>query len=440
MIEVNESYGKAFDIAANKIKESNFLRVYSHYDADGVSSASIIASFLSRLNKRFHLTFLKQLDINEISKNNGELVILSDLGSDGLNPENFEVILVDHHEPPGNNKNIINLNPRSYGYDGTKEACSSTVAFILSLRINEENKDLYRFFLSGSIGDKQGVGGFKGLNKQIIERLGIKERKSLNLGPGKVADAITYSTDPFFVSLTGYEEKVIELLETLKIDKESKVSELSNSELEKIANILFLELLKGNTSKEGFENLVTDSILDEKSGLTVSHLSDIFDAAGRNGRMGLPVSYSLGDGDALQEMMAIHKDFKRKVIEEARKSLSSAYEMKNINVMEVTSESLTGIVASIGMIYFLNKDKPTVSYSKNANCKVSSRATFDLVGKGVNLSRALNIACSQVGGHGGGHDIAAGGTIPLEKINEFLLILDRIVGEQIGNTKESSKV
>jgi Single-stranded DNA-specific exonuclease len=210
MIEVNESYGKAFDIAANKIKESNFLRVYSHYDADGVSSASIIASFLSRLNKRFHLTFLKQLDINEISKNNGELVILSDLGSDGLNPENFEVILVDHHEPPGNNKNIINLNPRSYGYDGTKEACSSTVAFILSLRINEENKDLYRFFLSGSIGDKQGVGGFKGLNKQIIERLGIKERKSLNLGPGKVADAITYSTDPFFVSLTGYEEKVIQ--------------------------------------------------------------------------------------------------------------------------------------------------------------------------------------------------------------------------------------
>ncbi len=440
MIELNEPYGKAFDLAANKIKESNFLRVYSHYDADGVSSASIIASSLTRLNKRFHLTFLKQLDIDEISKNAGELVILSDLGADKLNPENFEVILVDHHEPPSNSKNIVNLNPRSYGYDGTKEACSSTVAFILSLRINEENKDLYRLFLSGSIGDKQGVGGFKGLNKQIIEKLGIKDKKSLNLGPGKIVDAITYSTDPFFANLTGYEEKVIELLETLKIDKESKVGELSNSEMEKIANILFLELLKGNTSREGFENLVTDSIMDEASGLSVSHLSDIFDAAGRNGRMGLPVSYSLGNGDALLEMMELHREFKRQVIEEARKSLSTAYEMKNINVMEVSNESLTGIIASIGMIYFLNKEKPTISFSKNSNCKISSRATFDLVGKGVNLSKALNMACSKVGGHGGGHDIAAGGTIPLEKINEFLLILDRIIGEQIGNTKEPSKV
>ncbi len=440
MKELKEEYKKSLENAKKLIEDNQFIRIFSHYDADGVSSASILVAALSRKQKRFHVSFLKQLDLKEINSEKDSLVIISDLGADGLNPEDFKVILVDHHEPPVQNENIINLNPRSYGYDGTLEACSSTVAFLLALELDPSNKDLSKFFLSGAIGDKQGVGGFRGINSSLIESLELKPEKTLNLNGLNILEAITYSIDPFFENLSGKEENVLNLLNTINIDKDSKLSSLTEDQMEKLNNILFLELLSGNVSKEGFDSLIGDNIVDEKSGLSVSHLSLMLDSSGRNGRMGLPVAYALGDNDSLEEMAGIERAFRSKVIDEARRSISAAYEMKNINVLEVKDESMTGLIASIGMIYYLNKDKPTVSFFRNAKCKISSRATHYLISRGINLSKGLSKACEEVGGHGGGHDIAAGGTVPLEKLEEFLSILDKIIGDQIGNTKESSQI
>jgi len=56
--------------------------------------------------------------------------------------------------------------------------------------------------------------------------------------------------------------------------------------------------------------------------------------------------------------------------------------------------------------------------------KVSSRGNQDLLRKGLNLAEALSDAAKEVGGTGGGHDIAAGAFIPVSQMNEFLKILD----------------
>ena len=39
---------------------------------------------------------------------------------------------------------------------------------------------------------------------------------------------------------------------------------------------------------------------------------------------------------------------------------------------------------------------------------------------GLNLSKILSEVCPLVGGVGGGHNIAAGATIPADKLDEFL--------------------
>jgi len=39
---------------------------------------------------------------------------------------------------------------------------------------------------------------------------------------------------------------------------------------------------------------------------------------------------------------------------------------------------------------------------------------------GLNLGKILSECCAQVGGAGGGHNIAAGASIPEEKIDDFL--------------------
>jgi RecJ-like exonuclease len=41
-------------------------------------------------------------------------------------------------------------------------------------------------------------------------------------------------------------------------------------------------------------------------------------------------------------------------------------------------------------------------------------------------------AAEAVGGDGGGHDVAAGATIPAGREEEFVAHVDRLVGEQLG--------
>jgi len=64
--------------------------------------------------------------------------------------------------------------------------------------------------------------------------------------------------------------------------------------------------------------------------------------------------------------------------------------------------------------------------------KVSARGTRRLVDeRGLDLSVAMRDAAASVGGVGGGHNIAAGATIPLGKDIDFLQALDSIVARQM---------
>jgi len=62
--------------------------------------------------------------------------------------------------------------------------------------------------------------------------------------------------------------------------------------------------------------------------------------------------------------------------------------------------------------------------------KVSMRTTERVVEKGIDLQKALSDASSEYGGGGGGHKIAAGAYIPKAAEEEFVIRVNRILGEQ----------
>ena len=72
------------------------------------------------------------------------------------------------------------------------------------------------------------------------------------------------------------------------------------------------------------------------------------------------------------------------------------------------------------------------AYTKNGDVKVSARTTQSFVDKGIDLSSALKYAAKQLNGVGGGHNIAAGATIPKGKEEEFLDILEKKIKDQLG--------
>jgi len=72
------------------------------------------------------------------------------------------------------------------------------------------------------------------------------------------------------------------------------------------------------------------------------------------------------------------------------------------------------------------------AYTENGDVKASARTTHALVDKGLDLSSALRNAAKELNGVGGGHNIAAGATIPKGKEEEFLDILEKEIKDQLG--------
>ena len=96
-------------------------------------------------------------------------------------------------------------------------------------------------------------------------------------------------------------------------------------------------------------------------------------------------------------------------------------------------ETIVGIIAGMSSsLDCVSREVPVIGLAKSeGGIKVSARGNHDLILRGLNLAVALDEAASAVGGVGGGHDIAAGATIPEGKEDEFLAILDKKIGEQL---------
>ncbi len=104
--------------AAEKIRKYRFVRIVSHNDADGLTSAGIMAQALLRAGIRFQLSIAGRLDeavIEEVNRSisKGELVIFCDMGSgqpELIGKVAADVIVLDHHKPVGQShaKAVVN--------------------------------------------------------------------------------------------------------------------------------------------------------------------------------------------------------------------------------------------------------------------------------------------------------------------------------------------
>ncbi|MCD6573353.1 MAG: DHH family phosphoesterase, partial [Thermoplasmata archaeon] len=170
-MKLEEAVKYAVDLLLSLPRKS-MIRIIGHVDADGISAASIIAMALERAGYRYHISIkaTKPDLIKEIEKEENDLIIFADIGSGYLNEMKrlkSNVIVLDHHlsydEPP---ENVMYVNARLYGIDGSKEACGATVSYFFAKAIDDNNIDLSQLAIVGAIGDKQSITGY---NKKVME-------------------------------------------------------------------------------------------------------------------------------------------------------------------------------------------------------------------------------------------------------------------------------
>lgn len=492
------------------------VRVVSHYDADGITAAGIVARALVNEGKRFRLSFVKGISDRAFQEIEHEgLVLVLDMGSGQL--ETIKqlaamVVILDHHITPelregfeairnsntsvddvkgvaarkgvngdgpvkegdeneqtgthqdhetvgeGDSKTplsgfspieteqgiVYEFNSHTFGIDGGFEACGASMAYSFVTALSRMNSHTSAIAAAGIDGDMQSQ-PLVGLNRDVIqEGIGhgyIQEKKNaLFLDGETIREALNYSVDPYFPGLTGREGKVDSFLSDCGFDGSKKPADLSLEQKRHLINKLMLIHLKNNSPPEAIERLVGTRYFLSEFNMFADTLSNRLNACGRLNWMTTGVAGCLCEETALEKAGRLREKY-RSTIRNGLVYLESRgiKRMDHIQFFFNNDPSSSGAFAGLGIQYLFARDLPIVALSKEGGkVHISSRGTRELVNLGLNLSTAMRDASKLVGGHGGGHPVASGATIPEGKENEFLAKVNGIVGEQFQKNQKNA--
>ena len=467
---------------AERLRDAERILLASHIDADGLTSAAIAATALKRANLPFEVVFKKQLDADEIASiacRDVETVLFTDFGSGQLDVisrhvklGDFEAVIADHHQPsdPADCADYIqdtdgyadfpyHLNPLLEGVDGASELSGAGASYVLARALGgEENTDLAALAVVGAVGDMQATGGeLVGANQGIVEEgieAGvIQDTQDLSLY-GKqtrpLPKLLEYASDVQIPGISNDEAGAIAFLNDLGLELQTggewrRWVDLSDTEKQTVASALIKRAVTRGVPASKIDRLVgtTYTFPAEPEGTELrdaSEFSTLLNATARYERADVGLAVCLGErGDALERARRLLQNHRRNLSEGiewvSQEGVTQRERIQYFDAGDRIRETIVGIVAGMALgADGVSRDKPIFAFaSKNdEEVKISARGTGILVGKGLDLSVVMREASQSVGGDGGGHDVAAGATIPSGEETAFLDAAETLVSEQLG--------
>ena len=457
------------DACAERLRGAQRVLLASHIDADGLTSAAIASTALERANLPHEVVFKKQLDETEIASiaaRESETVLFTDFGSGQLDiiaeheqAGDFTPVIADHHQP-ADAETEFHLNPLLEGIDGASELSGAGAAYVLARALaadGTDNRDLAALAVVGAVGDMQAVEGeLVGANRAIVEEgseAGVLEEGTDITLYGKqtrpLPKLLQYASDIRIPGISNDEQGAISFLEGLDVELRTdgewrRWVDLSADEKQTVASGLLQRALERGVPPGKAEQLIgtTYTLTAEPSGTELrdaSEFSTLLNATARYERADVGLAVCLGDrADGLERARRLLENHRRNLSEGLdyvkTSGVQRAEHIQWFDAGKEIRETIVGIVAGMALgVDGVDPDSPIVAFARKSDeeTKVSARGTGRLVGRGLDLSAVVGEAARAVGGDGGGHDIAAGATIPAGSEETFIEAADGLVAEQL---------
>lgn len=414
--------------------------IVHHYDADGVSSGAIVHSALSKEGKKPRRECIKKLDDPAIERLMKEKeVIFVDLGGGNRRVNELQdVLIIDHHQSEGIEK--FQINPLLFGIDGGSELSASGTAYM----VFKKHADLA---ITGACGDM--MSPLTGMNRKILEEgTGTGEAMAENdlrfYGRycRNLVQFLAYSDDPYVPGLSYREDKAEEMLSALSIPLEENGKKRTYSELSLEEKRQLISAISKMVNPKTAGKLIGESYIfprrEKNETYEASEFATLLNACGRHDKPDVGVRVCLGDGSALaeaRELLCLHRKMLRSGIEYAGKSIQDLGRFYFLDGRGIIDEGIIGIVCGMALSQAWEKPVLGISDGEEGMIKASARSPRHLVSSGLNLGKIMKDAGNEIGGIGGGHRIAAGASIPSEKLNGFLLFFGK--NTVFGRNRES---
>ncbi len=451
---------------AECLRAADAVLVVSHIDADGLTSAAIATLMLERAGIPAETAFADQLDAAEIERiaaADYDTVLFTDFGSGQLDEIKtyeaagaFTPVIVDHHQP-ADATTRYHLNPLLEGINGASELSGAGAAYVLARALGEANHDLAALAVVGAVGDMQASGGeLTGANQEIVEE-GV-EAGVLDTGRDlalygtqtrPLPKLFEYASELSIPGVSNDEAGSIRFLNDLglelKADGEWRTwVDLDMTERRTVVSSLVQHAVERGVPPSKINAIVgtTYELIKEPEGTELrdaSEFSTLLNATARYERPDVGLAVCLGNRTGALERA-------HRLLVNHRRNLSEGLELvEETGVTKTDSlqwfdagdeirKTIVGIVAGMALgTDGVAADRPIIAFAdaEDDEVKVSARGTPVLVGRGLDLSTVMADAAAAVDGEGGGHDIAAGATIPSGAKQAFIDVAAQTVSEQL---------
>ena len=474
---------------AERLVAADSVVLASHIDADGLTSAAIAATALERAGIQFETVFSKQLDeaeIAAIAATDHDTALFTDFGSGQLDiitdyeaAGDFTPVIADHHQP-ADATTEYHLNPLLYGLDGATELSGAGATYVLARALGmirsatdggvtadapttdepaRDNRDLAALAVVGAVGDRQaGVDGLTGANKAIVEEgvaAGVVEAGTDITLYGKqtrpLPKLLEYATEARIPGISNDTAGAIEFLSGLDLALETDDGwrcwvDLTDDERQTLLSALIQRAVASGVPADRIDDLVGTSyqLSREEPGTVLrdaSEFSTLLNATARYERADVGLAVCLGDRKGAF-------DRAKTLLRNHRKNLSQGVDWvtsegvtteDNLQWFDAGGEiraTIVGIIAGMAVGESgIRRDQPIIGFAEKSDTdlKVSARGSHRLTAEGLDLSVVMRKAAHAVDGDGGGHDVAAGATIPAGNQEAFIAAAEELVGEQLSS-------
>ena len=194
-----------------------------------------------------------------------------------------------------------------------------------------------------------------------------------------------------------------------------------------------LKLIKKGCEKNILDTVIRSRYRSDIIGFELEYFADLLDSCGKGGNRGLGLALCMGHKDVLDQVLQLQKEYKQSILDELiNLEKDGVKEKKSFRYFYSKDSSIGGVISGIATNFIFDTKMPLISIvHKNNELHVSCRGNQYLVKKGLDLGLAMKTAAEKLGGHGGGHAIAAGATINSDKEKEFLEIVDDVINKQL---------
>ncbi|GAB6879628.1 DHH family phosphoesterase [Halorubrum gandharaense] len=456
------------DACAERLRAADRVLLASHIDADGLTSAAIASAALARAGIDHEVVFEKQLDgeaVAGIAAREYDTVLFTDFGSGQLDiiadheaAGDFTPVIADHHQPADADTEF-HLNPLLFGINGASELSGAGASYVLARALegpDGDNRDLAGLAVVGAVGDMQDSGdGLVGANEGLVHdgvEAGVLEtRTDLDLYGRQtrpLPKLLEYASDVRIPGVSNDQAGAISFLSELDLDLKSggdwrRWVDLNDEERRTLVSALMQRAVASGVPADRINELVGTSytLVDEERGTElrdVSEFSTLLNATARYERADVGLAVCLGDRDeALAEARSLLRNHRRNLSEGLQwvktEGVTTEEHIQWFDAGSRIRETIVGIVAGMAVgSPAVDRSMPVIAFAEKSatELKVSARGSHTLVRQGLDLSVVMREASQAVGGDGGGHDVAAGATIPTGERDAFIATADALVGEQ----------